>query len=33
MKKIHCGMEHFKALDNGVEMHVAKDWDKFKINQ
>ena len=31
--KIHCGIEHFKALDNGVEMHVAKDWEKFKINQ
>ena len=30
--KIHCGMEHFKALDNGVEMHVAKDWGKFKTN-
>ena len=30
--KIHCGKEHFKALDNGLEMHVARDWDKFKIN-
>ena len=31
--KIHCGMEHFKALDNGLEMHVATDWNKFKINE
>jgi len=30
--KIHCGKEHFKALDSGLEMHVARDWDKFKIN-
>ncbi len=29
--KIHCGKEHFKALDNGVEMRVARDWVKFKI--
>lgn len=31
--KIHCGTEHFKALDNGVEMRVAKDWNEFKIKQ
>ena len=32
--KIHCGKEHFKALDNGIEMHgPIKDWDKFKINE
>ena len=31
--KIHCGMEHFKALDNGIEMHVATDWNKFKENE
>ena len=31
--KIHCGMEHFKALDNGLEMHVATDWNKFKTNE
>ncbi len=29
--KIHCGTEHFKALENGVEMRVATDWGKFKI--
>ena len=28
--KIHCGTEHFKALENGIEMRVAKDWGKFK---
>ena len=31
--KIQCGMAHFKALDNGLEMHVATDWNKFKINE
>lgn len=31
--KIHCGTEHFKALQNGVEMRVARDWREFKINQ
>lgn len=31
--KIHCGKEHFKALDNGVEMYgPVKDWNKFKVN-
>ena len=29
--KIHCGKEHFKALENGVEMRVAKNWNDFKI--
>lgn len=29
--KVHCGTEHFKALENGVEMRVATDWGKFKI--
>lgn len=29
--KIHCGTEHFKALENGVEMRIAKDWKEFKI--
>ncbi|MBQ3427769.1 MAG: DEAD/DEAH box helicase family protein [Clostridia bacterium] len=32
--KIHCGKEHFKALDNGIEMFgPVKDWDKFKVNE
>lgn len=31
--KIQCGMAHFKALDNGLEMHVATDWNKFKISE
>ena len=29
--KIHCGTEHFKALENDVEMRVAKDWKEFKV--
>lgn len=29
--KIHCGKQHFKALDNGVEMYVARDWKEFKV--
>ena len=28
--KIHCGKQHFKALDNGVELHVARDWKEFR---
>ena len=28
--KIHCGRQHFKALDNDVEYHVATDWKKYK---
>ena len=31
--KIHCGKEHFKALDNGVQMRVAKNWKEFKVNE
>lgn len=31
--KIQCGMAHFKALDNGLEMHVATDWNKFKVSE
>ena len=29
--KIHCGTQHFKALDDGVELHTTKSWDKFKV--
>jgi len=29
--KIHCGLQHFKALENGVEMHKAKNWKEFKV--
>lgn len=30
--KIHCGTEHFKALENGgADMYVAKNWSKFKV--
>lgn len=28
--KIHCGEEHFKALQNGVELRAAKDWRSIK---
>lgn len=30
--KIHCGKEHFKALNNGVDMQVATNWKDVKIN-
>lgn len=29
--KIHCGKQHFKALDNGIELQVARDWKEFKV--
>lgn len=28
--KIECGKQHFKALDNGMEMNVVKDWKIFR---
>ena len=29
--KIHCGSEHFKALDNvGFSEHPVRNWDEFK---
>lgn len=28
--KIYCGMEHFKALENDVEMKVATKWKEVK---
>ncbi|OQB13430.1 MAG: Type III restriction enzyme, res subunit [Firmicutes bacterium ADurb.Bin193] len=31
--KIHCGMEHFKSLQNGVEMDVATNWKEFRIKK
>ena len=30
--KIHCGKKHFEALNNGVELQVATDWNKLKVN-
>ena len=30
--KIHCGKQHFKALDNGMELHVARDWKSFRAS-
>ena len=29
--KIHCGKEHFKALDNGIKMHVDSNWTEAKL--
>lgn len=29
--KIHCGKEHFKALDDSIELHVASKWKEFKL--
>ncbi len=28
--KIHCGQEHFKALDAGIEMETTTNWKKLK---
>lgn len=28
--KIHCGKKHFEALDNGIELQVATDWNELK---
>lgn len=30
--KIHCGKQHFKALNNGVELAVATNWQNFIKN-
>ena len=29
--KIHCGEKHFEAIDSGVELHVATNWNDFKM--
>nr|WP_294509306.1 DEAD/DEAH box helicase family protein [uncultured Bilophila sp.] len=29
--KIHCGKRHFAALENGVELRVAREWKKFRL--
>lgn len=29
--KIHCGEQHFKALENDIELRRAKSWKEFKI--
>ena len=31
--KIHCGMEHFKSLHNGIEMDVTTNWKNFRIKK
>ena len=28
--KIHCGQEHFKVLDSGIEMQTATDWSSLR---
>lgn len=28
--KIHCGKQHFKALEAGVDMQAAASWPEFK---
>jgi len=30
--KIHCGKQHFKALDDDIELHVATSWIGFRKN-
>ncbi len=30
--KIHCGKEHFKALNMGIEMQTTTDWKKLKMS-
>ncbi|MFI3294294.1 MAG: type III deoxyribonuclease, partial [Rikenellaceae bacterium] len=29
--KIHCGEQHFKALEEDVSLHTTKSWEKFKV--
>ena len=31
--KIHCGQQHFNALDNGAQFKVAKEWNEVKHTQ
>ena len=28
--KIHCGKEHFKALNAGVELETATSWTELR---
>lgn len=30
--KIHCGRQHFKALDTDIEYHVTTNWDEYKLS-
>ncbi|MDL2274162.1 hypothetical protein LJC34_06445 [Oscillospiraceae bacterium OttesenSCG-928-G22] len=30
--KIHCGIEHFRSLENGVELRLAKDWKGVAVS-
>lgn len=29
--KIHCGQQHFKALNEDLNLFVAKGWKEFKV--
>lgn len=29
--KIHCGKQHFKALDDSISLEVVRDWNEFKV--
>jgi len=29
--KIHCGEQHFMALENGTALRVARTWNEFKL--
>ncbi len=31
-QKIFCGKQHFKALENDIELEVARTWSGFKVN-
>ena len=30
--KIHCGIKHFEALESGIEMQLATNWNDVKMN-
>ena len=30
-QKIHCGKAHFRAVNSGVELHIAEKWTEFKM--
>lgn len=30
-QKIHCGKQHFNALNNGMELQVTTNWNGFKV--
>lgn len=30
-QKIHCGKQHFKALEEDISLHRTKSWNKFRV--